>query len=73
MELYEQNVMNLSFLKTSDYDEIKSFKEIVEVLHNETTRISITKLRFSKDQVRLIKDLNEILKEYEAHTNKTDS
>lgn len=73
MELYEQHVVNLSFTKTNDIDEIKSFREVIEVLNKEIDRASLLKLRFTKDQSQIIKNLHSILKEHESYTDKTDN
>ena len=73
MELYEEHVVNISFAKIIDIDEIQTFKEIIEILHKEIGRASLMKLRFTKSQVKIIKDLHIVLKKHEAYTDKGDN
>ena len=73
MELFEENIINISFVKNNGFNEVKVFKEVVTMLNKELNRASLTKMRFTNDQTQLIRNLNNMLEEHESYTDKTDN
>jgi len=73
MEIQEEHVVNLTFIKSNGGNEAGVFKEIINILDKEIHKIGVNKVRFSDKQIVLIKGLNEVLNNHEAFTDKTDN
>ena len=71
MEIQEEHIVNLTFIKSNGGNEAGVFKEIINILDKEIHKIGVNKIDFNTKQIILIKGLNEVLNNHEAFTDKT--